>query len=385
MSNDLVRPIADMGRRRQEMGRIRFGIKVKSAKGKDIPKAIEHFRFTSPDREAIEQVAALYGEEPVPWSEPRANPQDQFEVITKASVIRVFLPPDGISCSYELWAGSGCQRRCDGVVVELATGSAEDPYAEAPCVCKAAGHLECKPKTRLQVILPEVKFAGIWRLETSSWNAAEEMPAMERMAQQIQAYGMIEAALSLQKRSDLDGAGRKRHYIVPRIEFTKSPEALSAGAASVAGLGAGGGRLALKPGETPFPPSGPLPVTGPQGERAEMDGESQPTVPAETPTPDDGIIDAVIVEETPKGGLTAQHKALHALISDVARIQIMDPDTLRHEAVFTITNGKSRSSNDLTVEQMSQMLDTFGQVMAKEREVELIEGGGVRMPKVAAP
>lgn len=406
MSNDLVRPIAEMGGRRQEMGRIRFGVKGTSAKGKSIPKTIDTFRFTSPDQEAIEQIAALYGGTAQPWTEPMANPQDQFEVVTTTSVIRVFLPPDGLSCYYELWRGSGCQRRCDGVNVELATGSAEDPYTEAPCVCKAEKVMQCKPKTRLQVILPEVKFGGVWRLETSSWNAAEEMPAMERMAQQLQAYGVIEGVLSLQKRSDLDGAGRRRHYIVPRIEFTRSPEALTAGAASVAGLGSGEARFALKPGEAAFPDTRAEATTEPQGEGAEIDREStSPVLPAETPTSgdiDEDIVDAVIVGDlpspgpelvdrvdklvdkaaAPKGGLTPIHRALHAIIGEVANQRIMDPDTLRHAAVHTMTRGKTISSLDLSEEQMSTLIDTLGEVVTGERDCELLEDGGIRMKRV---
>lgn len=392
MSNKVV-AISDMGQRRQEQGRIRFGVKTATAM-----KAIETFRFTSPDREAIEQIAALYGGEAKAWSDAKANPQDQFEVITQAKVIRVYLPPGGLTCSYELWAGSGRKRMCDGVTCEVAMQSGPEPYVEAPCICDGNGRMECKPKTRLQVILPEIKLGGVWRLETGSWNAAQEMPAMEQMAQQLQMYGVIEAVLSLSRRSDLDRTGRKRHYVVPKIEFKMGAEALAAGAAQVAGLPQGGPRLALAEGNgqssVPEPPA----LTGPQADDTEMHGES--TVPVSGG--DEDIVDAEIVEPEPtppvetraadladraketakQGGLSKVHKKLHALIGEVANQQIMDADTIRHGITRTATKDRTFSSSNLSDEEMSQVLTVLQDVLDGTRDIVIEEDGKVRVPKV---
>ena len=106
-------PLASIERRAPEAGRIRTGIKSGRAM-----KSIDTFRFTSPHKEAIEELARIYGGEAKPWNEPTAN-KNQYEVITKASSIEVFLQPGGLTTHYEMWSGGGCQRRCDGEMCEV--------------------------------------------------------------------------------------------------------------------------------------------------------------------------------------------------------------------------------------------------------------------------
>ena len=50
-----IKPIHDLGRT-PEHGRIRLGVKTERAM-----KSLDTFRFTSPDKEAIEQIADAYG------------------------------------------------------------------------------------------------------------------------------------------------------------------------------------------------------------------------------------------------------------------------------------------------------------------------------------
>ena len=71
-----------------------------------------------------------------------------------------------------------CIRRCDGETCTLTTAGYSDMV---DCMCAAENKMECVPKTRLNVILPEIKFGGVWLLTTNSWNAAKELPAMEQM------------------------------------------------------------------------------------------------------------------------------------------------------------------------------------------------------------
>ena len=69
MPKDIV-PIAKDYGRIPEQGRIRLGIKTERAM-----KALDTFRFTSPDPGAIEAIAGLYGGKTKPWIEMKATPQ----------------------------------------------------------------------------------------------------------------------------------------------------------------------------------------------------------------------------------------------------------------------------------------------------------------------
>ena len=185
-----VRPIADLGGTFQEQGRIRLGVKD----AKRGMRSIDTFRFTSPDQATIEQIAELYGGKARPWHDDRANPKDQFEVITKAKEIRVWVGSQSISQWNEKWEGGGITRRCDGARCTFYKG---DDQTIGDCLCngpKPLGRNQlCKTKTRLTVLLPEVRLAGGWRLESSSDHAANEMPGMLALIEQVQAASGLAA------------------------------------------------------------------------------------------------------------------------------------------------------------------------------------------------
>src|SRR6266481_3583321 len=102
-------PIIDLQRKMQQVGRIRLGIK----KG-NRPVKIETFRFTSAYKEAIENIAALYGGEMEPWKADDKGTQ-QYEVITEANAITIVVVPGEVLSQWnERWSRGGCDRRCDG-------------------------------------------------------------------------------------------------------------------------------------------------------------------------------------------------------------------------------------------------------------------------------
>lgn len=230
--------LRDLNRRVRTQGRIRMGKKKKSSSGKEIAGKLDTFRFTAPDRTVIEQVAEMYGGKVAPWHDDRAAPKDQFEVITEARAVDVWLPPGAITVGYEKWGGKGCERRCDGVDLELEVekgkGVWETQFLE--CICNAKGVRECDPKTRLSVILPGVNFGGIWRLESKGWNAAEELPAIAEQIEQLQTGGILAARLTFDHRASRGGT---QQYVVPGLELTATPQALMSGGAAVGALGAG--------------------------------------------------------------------------------------------------------------------------------------------------
>jgi hypothetical protein len=224
-----ITPLNDLGRI-PEQGRIRLGVKTAKAM-----RSLDTFRFTSSDEDAICQIAVVYGGDVGEWMPPRSK-QQQWEVITKSADIRVFLPPNSINVHYELWSGGGCQRRCDGVTALTPTKTPDGiEMDEEPCLCAIEGKQTCAPYTRLQVILPEIKFGGIWRLESKGWNAANEIPGMAKVLEQMQAVGLVEGRLLLEKRSKVSG-GQTRHFVVPRLTTDCSAQEIMDGQARATSL-----------------------------------------------------------------------------------------------------------------------------------------------------
>lgn len=223
----LPTPLAQIDSRIPEAGRIRLGIKT----GKGMT-SIDTFRFTSPDETVIRKLSELYGGDARPWSDPKASPSNQWEVITKAKEVDVYLPADALSVWYELWSGGGVQRRCDGErcqIPQTVPGGWE--MTEAPCVCMARQAMECRPYTRMNVILPTVPFRGVWRLETKGWNAAKELPGMVAIIDAMtQAGQLVQAKLHIERRVQQTPAG-KRNFVVPGITLAHTAQDMIAGAA----------------------------------------------------------------------------------------------------------------------------------------------------------
>lgn len=228
-----VVPIQRLGQRMQEQGRIRIG--MKGPKGQ--PVALDTFRFTSIDEDAISQVAAQYGGTVGKWHEPKANHPDQFEVVTEASEIAVWIGQGGLTQNYELWSGGGIKRRCDGIVCTVTRDTPDGPSdTDTDCICGPAiedgAPMECVPKTRFTVILPEIRFGGGWRIETSSWNAAQEMPGMERMIANLEASDIVAGKLTIAYGKTTKG-GQTKRYRYPRLILDYSPSELMAGEGTI--------------------------------------------------------------------------------------------------------------------------------------------------------
>lgn len=235
MARNTVVPLSAIDHRAPEAGRIRIGVKTGRAM-----KSIDTFRFTSPYKDIVEQLAARYGGVAQPWSDERARIRDQYEVVTQANEIPVYLPANGLSVWYEKWSGGGCERRCDGVSCEIVQMHGDNAVpVQSPCICVAKGARECQPYTRLNVVLPELPFRGTWRLETKGWNALHELPGMFEMIRSLDESGrMVQAYLGVEKRSDKAG-GKTRHYVVPKLTVGQSPQELQSGQASVAAISTG--------------------------------------------------------------------------------------------------------------------------------------------------
>ena len=215
-----------------EHGRIRLGMQDE---GRGFPKSLDTFRFTSPDRDAIENISLIYGGSVKVWNNKKATPQNQWEVITEVSDISVFLPPNSIDVWYEEWSGGGLLRRCDGIEAQVESQTPDGIGTDiVPCLCSQmidkGGSMKCSPVTRLNVILPDVRFGGTWRIESKGWNASRELPAMINLIYSMQQQGMTVARLGLEKRKKTSG-GKTRNFVVPKLSVDSTPLEIMEGGA----------------------------------------------------------------------------------------------------------------------------------------------------------
>jgi hypothetical protein len=218
--------ILDLQRRIREAGRIRIGQKDA---GRGFPKKLDTFRLTSPDRRAIEQAAGMYGGKPEPWDAPAGR---QWQVVTGVDELDVIVPPSDMAFSqhYELWSGGGCQRRCDGFTEQITDG---------PCLCDP-DERECKPHTRLSVMLRELVGLGVWRLDTQGFYAAVELSGAVQVVQAAAGAGvMLPARLRLEQRQIRRPGQPTRNFAVPTLDVHVTPEQLFGGQAGGMSLATG--------------------------------------------------------------------------------------------------------------------------------------------------
>jgi hypothetical protein len=226
-------PIHELEGQLATVGRIRAGRKTRTRSGKVAPQAINAFRFTSSDESSLHQVAEIYGGSVRPWTD-NSSP-DRFELYSDASEIRVALPRNALTQWYELWEGGGCQRRCDGITCTLMQGAGQDGNEplEAECLCARRGVVDCKKKSRLSVLLPEVRLLGTWRYDTTSDIAGSELKAAVELIEAIQAQGIQRAVMRLVERR---ARGKRRQFTIASLGLDESLDGLIAGAGRVAAL-----------------------------------------------------------------------------------------------------------------------------------------------------
>lgn len=219
--------ILTIQRQHAELYRIRLGKRDGNAPA----RLINEIRITSPNREAVEKFAKVYGGRARRW-------EKQHEVYLPIDRLPILLlPGQTLDQTMEQWAGAVRQRACDGETMQ--DGSA--------CACAAAGKVVCKPTSRLTVACPEVPVVGVGKLVTHSFIAAGEWAASLDLIQPILDRGQpVNAVLRVDQM-----VGPERRYAVPRIEIqglTFDDLALAAGTQQPA-LPAGTAPLALEGGE----------------------------------------------------------------------------------------------------------------------------------------
>lgn len=203
-------PILDLQRRLRELGRIRLG--KKNERGQ--PTRLDTFRLTSSSSELLEAAAELYGGTVYDWKDaPQAG--RMFQLVTEVDALQVAIPPgQSLSQWYEQWSGGGCVRRCDGI---------RETISDRPCICSAEGQEEgerdCKPTTRLNLMLPDLWDIGVWRLETHGWYAAVELGGIVPLLQAASEKNIaLQAGLRIDHRTVKRPGEPTKQFPVPVIE-----------------------------------------------------------------------------------------------------------------------------------------------------------------------
>lgn len=274
-----LQPIAELDRRIPRAGKLKMGEKTEKAMRK-----LETWRLLSPFKDCVDAFAAQYGGTVKPYHDDAANPKDQFEVVTTSASIEVYLIPDGIDASYEMWGGGMRQRDCDGRVCKIEEPEQDDyVIVEHGCLCRAEGVRRCNPKLRIIVLLPNVPMRGAFLLETGSWFAQNEMPGMFDLITTLSRDGMKRATLTIDKRTDVRfGKGGKpirRNFVVPVLSMVDTPMEIMGGMADVRAISAGAAANLAS-----------------QGVATPQIGPGTPVAVRATPQTDDDIADAELVD-----------------------------------------------------------------------------------------
>jgi hypothetical protein len=244
-------PILTLQKQARELGRIRIGQVVRDSKGKTRPEKLDRFRFTSASEPLLQRVAALYGGTVRPWT-PQGGGADAFEVIADVTDIPILVPPQPVSQYFEHveWRRLRAPlRRGDRAALRRTM-----PLLGGP------GRSDCKPTTRLRVVLRDVEGSiGVWRLESHGYYAAVELPDVAEFLSR--AGGYVPGYLCLEERV-VKREGKTRRFMVPYIRVAGiTPGQLLSGTAPAAQLGgrADAPALPAAPSVATWQPGDPVP------------------------------------------------------------------------------------------------------------------------------
>jgi len=372
-------PILDIQQRLREIGRLRIGAKTTSSNGKERPTKLDTFRVTSPSADLVQAVAEIYGGEPRPWD---GGEGAQHEVYTTAAELEIMLPPfEVLDQYYELWAGGGCQRRCDGRTELIGMKPCACPSDPVERAVLAQRGNACKPATRLRVILPQVAGIGVWRLETHSYYAATELAGVAQLLAASTAHGCaLPAKLRLEQRQRKVPNQPTKRFAVPVIDVIAPLGLVLESVGAVAEIGPA--RTELQPGRRatqrlPLPAGAELPAdptfkelpsarpalpepppvpAAPEGRPAEPALPPAPPPPTSAPL---GITEDL--EQEPERGQRDERDRRLVDAAEVTAVAIacrskagLD-DEGRHDLVWSVTGGRTQSSKELYFGEVEQV------------------------------
>ena len=238
----------------RELGRLRTGYSVPNQDPKKRPRPVKSKTWvvSSHAEHYVKAAAAAMGGNVERW-QPQGNGAPQFRVITEAEQIEAVLPPgDPLSQANEMWNKGGCVRRCDGETEQI---------SRHPCLCLAEHGPEwhqlrqdlytkdkvCAATSRLNVILPDMPDMGVWRVETHSWYAANELAGtVDMVLSGTGGKGLVPVTLRIEPRTRVAG-GQTKHFpvVVVEIRGVTPRQALSGPLSSALALDPTGGGQAV--------------------------------------------------------------------------------------------------------------------------------------------
>ena len=349
--------LIDRQRKLHEIGRIRLGVKVAAKKrdGSDTtrPDKLSTFRFTSQNQDAINSLADVHGGEVLPWADAPVG--KQFEVVTETDKLRVLVPPESMSFSqhYELWSGGGCVRRCDGERLDN----------DDLCLCDPDNR-ECSPHSRVSVMLADIPTSGLWRVDTQSEYAADELGGAFELAKLLGAatgQSVLPGTLRLEQREKRKPGEQTKKFAVVVLDFDVDIRAF---AGNVQSLNSAPPVGQLTPGVTPIAvdpdDDGPLPSVADQMQAAKTPAPRKQTARSATPLPATHAAPRTSAEinaaARTTGGVTPG--ALRRLFAIANGNKTIPKDDEGRHAWATEALGHSvESFNDLTPTEVSRLSD----------------------------
>ena len=218
--------IITLQRQARELGRLRTGYSVPNSDPSKRPRPVKSktWVLSSHAEHYIKAAAEAWGGTPERW-QPQGNGAPQFRVITEAEKLDALLPPgDPLSQANEMWNKGGCMRRCDGQTEQL---------TRRPCLCLAEHgpdwHLlrqnlrtkdkVCAATSRMNVVLPDMPDVGVWRVETHSFYAANELSGtVDMVLSGTGGKGLVPITLRIEPRTRVAG-GETKHFPVVVAEL----------------------------------------------------------------------------------------------------------------------------------------------------------------------
>lgn len=210
----------------RELGRLRTGYSIPSDDPKKRPRPVKSktWVLSSHAEHYVTAAAEAWGGKVERW-QPQGSGAPQFRVITEAEQIEAILPPgDPLSQANEMWNKGGCVRRCDGAIEQI---------SRHPCLCLAEHGPEwhllrqdlytkdkvCAATSRLNVVLPDMPDVGVWRVETHSWYAANELAGtVDMVLSGTGGKGLVPVTLRIEPRTRVAG-GQTKHFPVVVVEI----------------------------------------------------------------------------------------------------------------------------------------------------------------------
>lgn len=206
----------------RELGRLRTGYSIPNEDPKKRPRPVKSktWVISSHAEHYVNAAANAWGGAVERW-QPQGNGAPQFRVITEAEQIEAILPQgDPLSQANEMWNKGGCVRRCDGETEQI---------SRHPCLCLAQHGPEwhllrqdlytkdkvCAATSRLSVVLPDMPDMGVWRVETHSWYAANELAGtVDMVLSGTGGKGLVPVTLRIEPRTRVAGGQTKQFPVV---------------------------------------------------------------------------------------------------------------------------------------------------------------------------